>query len=213
MKILVIGASGRVGRYLVEYALQKGHDVTAFARNIEELGLEHPQLTTFRGDVLYPALIEAALPGHQAVLSVIGVRRFYGPITLLSTGMANIIASMHKVGVKRLITLTGAGILQETEDHLIMDSLSFPPNLQNISLDHLRVYEQLKESRLDWTIVSPAFMHHGRRTGTYVIREDYYPKGALNEVSVQDVADFITKEVAENHYLHKRVGIAHPQKT
>jgi putative NADH-flavin reductase len=125
MKILVIGASGRVGRYLVEYALQKGHDVTAFARNIEELGLEHPQLTTFRGDVLYPALIEAALPGHQAVLSVIGVRRFYGPITLLSTGMANIIASMHKVGVKRLITLTGAGILQETEDHLIMDSLSF----------------------------------------------------------------------------------------
>lgn len=211
MKVLIIGSTGRAGKLLVEYSLEMGHEVTAFARNVDHYPISHPNLSLFRGDVLYPALLEAIMPGHEAVLSVIGIRQFSGPITLLSTGLRHIVDVMEKSGIRRLLTLTGAGILQENESQLIMESLSFPPNLQNISLDHKRMWDTLKESSLDWTIVSPAFMHNGDRTKEYLVSADYYPRNALNQVSVQDVADFMTTELSENKFLHHRVGIAHPK--
>ncbi|MCI4671495.1 MAG: SDR family oxidoreductase [Bacteroidia bacterium] len=210
MKVLVIGASGRLGSHLVDYSLEKGHEVTAFARNIENYPITHDNLKLLRGDVLYPMLIESALGDHDIVLSVIGIRKYSGPITLLSRGINNIIQSMEKAQKQRLITITGAGILQETENRMIMQTLSFPPNLQNLSLDHKRVLDLLEESKLDWTIVCPSFMHKGELTGEYLTSADYYPKGAKNEVSVQDVADFITEEMVKNEYVGKRVGIAHP---
>lgn len=210
MKVLVIGARGRLGSHLVEYSLEKGHEVTAFARHIDNYPITHEKLTLVRGDVLYPMLIEAALKDQDVVLSVIGIRKYSGPITLLSRGIQNIVQSMEKLGPKRLITITGAGVLQENEDRLIMDTLSFPPNLQNLSLDHKRVFKILKASQLDWTIACPSFMHLAERTGEYLTRADYYPKGAKNEVSVQDVADFITEEMSKNEFVHSRVGIAHP---
>lgn len=210
MKVLIIGSTGRVGSLLVEYSLDLGHEVTAFARNIENLSIDHPSLRKVHGDVLYPSLIESAVKDQDVVLSVIGIRQFSGPITLLSKGVKNIIGAMEKQQVKRLLTVTGAGILQENADYLIMESLSFPPNLQNISMDHERVYQALRESNLDWTIVAPAFMHNGTRTESYLTRADYYPKKSLNQISLQDVADFMTKEMAENKFCGKRVGIADP---
>lgn len=210
MKVLVIGASGRLGSHLVEYSLEKGHEVTAFARNIEDYPLSHENLTLVRGDVLYPMLIESALKDQEVVLSVIGIRKYNGSITLLSRGIKNIVQSMEKLGPKRLITITGAGILQENEERMIMETLSFPPNLQNLSLDHQRVYKILDESSLEWTIACPSFMHLGERTGEYLTKENFYPKGAKNEISVQDVADFMTEEMSQNSFVGARVGIAHP---
>ncbi len=208
-KVLVIGSTGRAGRRLVEYALEKGHEVTAFARNIDQLDISHPRLRTVQGDVLYKGLLDVAMPGQDIVLSVIGIRQFRGPITLMSEGMKNIIRSMEQNGVSRLLTITGAGILQENDHELIMDSLSFPPNLLNLSLDHQRVWKFLKASKLDWTIVCPAFMHSGEKTGQFLVHRDSYPKSALNEVSVEDVADFMTDEMLKNAFLRSRVGIAH----
>lgn len=208
MKILVIGATGRAGSRLVEYSLEKGHEVTAFAREIEQLPIRHENLTLVQGDVKYQGLVDAAMPGHDIVLSVIGVRQIRGPITLLSTGIKHIIRSMEKHHVKRVLTITGAGILQENDDLLIMESLSFPPNLQNLSMDHRRMWKFLQASSLDWTIVCPAFMHFGERSGDYLVGKDHYPKGALNEVSVEDVADFMTDEMTRGDYLGHRVGIA-----
>lgn len=211
MKVLVIGATGRLGSLLVEYALEAGHEVTAFARNIDRVNLEHKRLDLYQGDVLYPGLLDGAIQGKDAVLSVIGIRQFKGPITLLSKGIRNISEIMQKHQVKRLITITGAGILQENEHQIVMETLSFPPNLQNLSLDHLRVWELLKISTLDWTIACPSFMHNGERTQAYLTGEDRYPRKSRNEVSVEDVADFMVKEMTENQYLHKRVGLAAPQ--
>lgn len=210
MKVLVIGATGRVGTLLVQYALEQGHHVTAFARNVDAYPFSHEHLTIMKGDVLYPFLVEAAIQGHEAVLSVIGVRRFEGEITLLSTGTRHIVEAMSKTGVRRLITITGAGILQETPDRLIMDSLSFPPNLQNISMDHRRMYDTVRASELDWTIVCPAFMRTGEQTGSFLVKGEYYPEQAQNQVSAEDVAAFILQEMVENAFVKQRVGIAHP---
>ncbi|WNJ19257.1 SDR family oxidoreductase [Pontibacter sp. G13] len=212
MRILIIGATGRLGTQLVQLALEQGHEVIAFAPNIHTLDIEDPKLVIAQGDVMNKSRLNWVFSVYrpEAVVSVFGIRQFRGTITLLSEGTRNIIEAMETHGLNRFVTITGAGILQESEQALIMDSLSFPPNLQNVSLDHRRLFEALRESTLDWTIVSPAFMKFGEPTGQYIVRADFYPQRAQNEVTVSDVADFIVKELDTNEYIGHRVGIAAP---
>lgn len=44
MRIVVLGATGQTGQYLVNQALQQGHTVTAVVRNPGKLTVQHEQL-------------------------------------------------------------------------------------------------------------------------------------------------------------------------
>ena len=63
MKIVVFGASGRMGIKVVEQALEAGHLVTAFLRTPSKIAIQHPNLTLFQGDVLDAAAVENAIAG------------------------------------------------------------------------------------------------------------------------------------------------------
>lgn len=52
MKIIVFGATGTVGRHIVDRALLQGHEVTAFARKAAAVTLSHPRLSVIEGDVM-----------------------------------------------------------------------------------------------------------------------------------------------------------------
>lgn len=66
MKIIVIGASGGVGREVVQQALQVGYEVTAFVRSSVRLSMEHPKLTVVEGDGLDEVAVSNAIQGHSA---------------------------------------------------------------------------------------------------------------------------------------------------
>ena len=52
MKVLIFGATGSIGRELVEQALAKGYAVTVFTRKPENVDLEHADATVAKGDVM-----------------------------------------------------------------------------------------------------------------------------------------------------------------
>jgi cation diffusion facilitator CzcD-associated flavoprotein CzcO len=52
MKLFVIGATGRTGSEVVEQAVARGHQVTAFVRSPESLKLKNERLTVINGDVM-----------------------------------------------------------------------------------------------------------------------------------------------------------------
>lgn len=52
MKLVIFGATGTVGEQAVQQALEQGHAVTAFARNLTKLNIQHPQLRLAQGDVM-----------------------------------------------------------------------------------------------------------------------------------------------------------------
>lgn len=210
MNILIIGAMGRAGSLLTEYAVEAGHKVTAYSRSVNKAVFSHPNLRYEQGDVMFPRLLAQIMPGHDVVVSVLGVRNFSGPITLLSEGMEHIVDAMKVAGIKRVLTIGGAGILQLTDTRLRRDDASFPPYLHNVTSDHYRVYDVLNRSDLDWTIVAPPYMPDGARTGTYRVQADYFPENTRNEIAVEDVADFLLKELTENNFVKHRVGIAYP---
>ena len=68
MKIALIGASGRVGHAILAEALERGHTVTAIARNAARL-TAWPRLKTVDADVAAPAQTAAAVKGNDAVIS------------------------------------------------------------------------------------------------------------------------------------------------
>lgn len=74
MKLLIFGATGGTGRQLVEQALAQGHHVTAFVRDLAKISKKHENLRIVQGDMLRPESVEAAVAGHDAVISALGVR-------------------------------------------------------------------------------------------------------------------------------------------
>jgi putative NADH-flavin reductase len=74
MNLLILGATGRTGRALVEQALEQGHIVTAFARDPSKVRTTHPNLRIAKGDILDYGSVETALLGQDAVLCAVGIR-------------------------------------------------------------------------------------------------------------------------------------------
>src|SRR5262245_44659167 len=90
MKLIIFGASRGVGRLLTEFALEQGHQVTAVARNISSLNLNHTLLNVIAGDVTDAAFVEQAIKGHEMVLCAVSSRDRHAGTTLKSVAARNI---------------------------------------------------------------------------------------------------------------------------
>lgn len=68
MKIALIGATGYVGSAILKEALDRGHEVTAIARDPEKLQ-PHAKLRPQKADVYNAAEVALVVAGHHAVIS------------------------------------------------------------------------------------------------------------------------------------------------
>lgn len=205
MKITVFGATGFVGRKIVEEALLRGHAVRAFSRNIAHGNGHQKKYEIYPGNALDDQSVKGAVKNVDAVISALG-QRSGGKVDLMSSSMKNIIRAMEEEGVSRIIAVGGAGILQAEEKILVRDQRNFPPFLQEVSADHLRVFHLLRKSTLNWTIVCPPFIQEGEKTGRYQVRRNYPPEGKPQILS-GDLADFIVEELENPRFPRARVGI------
>lgn len=206
--IVVFGSTGRVGLQVVKQALAAGHTVTAFLRNIRHYPILHENLRFFTGDSLDAEAVRKAVMGQDAVISALGIRDFsQKPYTLLSESMSNILTAMKRYEVQRVLAVAGRGILQADANSQLFEQPDFPSQFVEISHEHNRVYAQLKASGCAWTLVCPPYIPEGERTGTYNVSADVAPAGQP-QIFTGDVADFLVRELDENHFVGKRVGIA-----
>jgi putative NADH-flavin reductase len=165
MKILVFGASGATGRHLVQQALDQQFSVTAFVRDPSKLKLSHSNLRVVQGDVLRPETVEAAIPGHDAVLLALGVKKNQSGDTTLSDGTQHIIECMQKYGVRRLICETSLGVgSSKHESGFLFGKIIAPLFLKHIMADKERQEALIQHSNLEWTIVRPAGLTNGKAT-------------------------------------------------
>ena len=158
MRVMVVGATGRLGRHVVERALERGHEVTAFARNPAAVELEQDRLRTAKGDVLDAASLEAAAAGQDAVISCLGTRE-WRRVTLRAEGVRNIISAMKAHGVRRLVVFSAFGVGDSREQlrraSFLFGRIIFPLLLKDSFEDMARMEEAVRESGLEWVIVRP----------------------------------------------------------
>ena len=213
MKILVFGATGKTGWQVVQQALAKGHEVTAFARNPSGVGIAHPLLKTVIGDVLdASSVVRAVTSEYDAVVCCIGSpANKIGNIR--SQGTKNIIDAMEKAGLKRFICQTslGYGDSVKTLDQTpwFFKHLIVPYVLKKGFADHALQEKYIKESNLDWVIARPGNLTDGSCTKAYKHGFAADDNNISVKISRADVADFMLKQLDSNEYLKQTIGLSY----
>lgn len=205
MKIAVFGATGRVGRHFLELALKQGHELQLLVRNKQDW-MDHEKLTIHVGDARESSDVEKTLGGVEAVFSALGTDK----TTTLTDFVAALVPSMEKQGIKRVVTIGTAGILQSRTQPELYRFQSGESNrkLTFAAEQHAAVYETFRDSSLDWTIVCPTYLPDGPLTQDYRIEEDKLPVDG-KQISTADTAHCAYTVLTESHSLHKRLGVAY----
>jgi len=204
MRITIFGATGGTGKQLVEQALAAGYQVVAYVRNPSKLNTRHENLTIVQGDLADQAMIERAISGADAVISVLGPRgdSKNKPIT---RGMQNIIEAMKKKGVRRLII---SSTLSAKDPNDLPDfKAKALVNLVKLAMhaayeEIVSVAETVRKSDLDWTIVRLTTLNNNPKSGK--VRVGYLGKGEVGlRISRADLAEFMLKQVQDTKYLRQ----------
>lgn len=207
-RLLVVGASGRTGRHLVEQALERGYGVTAFVRDRSRLPIEDPRLTVVEGDVLDADAVGRAVRGQDAVLSALGHKRYFGPSRILSRGTGNILRAMERHGVRRLVCQTSLGVGDSAgRMGLYYTLVVLPFVLPFYYWDKTRQERAIAASELDWVIVRPGVLTDGKPRGRY--RHGARIGSFLWTVRIAraDVAVFMLDQLESDAHLRTAPGV------
>ncbi|TDW48553.1 hypothetical protein EV144_10361 [Flavobacterium sp. 270] len=201
MKIAIIGATGFVGSAILNELSSRNQEITAIVRNPKNTA----NVNWIAADILNIDALADALKGNDVVISAYNSGwtnpNIYDDFI---AGSKAIQEAVKKSGVKRFITIGGAGSLFVAPGLQAVDTPDFPKEYHagaTAARDYLNILKEEKE--LDWAFFSPAFeMHPGITTG----RTGKYRLGLENPVfdadqrsilSVEDLAVVIADE-AEN---------------
>jgi uncharacterized protein len=206
VNICLFGATGRVGSVILENTLLNNYPLKVLARSPKNIHYPSNDLTIIEGNVLNESDVAAAIRGSDVVISALNTDGG----TTLSEATPLIIKQMEKQGLKRIITIGTAGILQaRTQPQLFrFQSSESRRKSTRDAEEHLKTYLMLKASKLDWTVVCPTYLPIGERKGHYRYEVDFLPENP-SSISIFDTADFTYKQLFSNEFNCCRVGITY----
>ncbi|MFO1227403.1 NAD(P)-dependent oxidoreductase [Roseateles sp.] len=206
MHIALIGATGFVGRAVLEELLSRGHQVRALQRNPAALEAR-PGLSVQAADALAPDGLAGAFDGVDAVVSAFNAGwanpNLYDDFL---RGSEAIVAAARAAG-RRFLVVGGAGSLYVAPGQQLVDSPDFPAQWKPGALAARELLRRLQadSSALDWSFVSPPIhLEPGARTGHYRLGQDapVFDAAGHCRLSVADLAVAIVDEI--EHPAHQR---------
>jgi len=200
MRVVVLGAAGRLGCEVVDALLARGHTVRAAVRRRPEPALS-AQIDIRIADARNKSEMSVAIRGFDAVVSVIGggtLRRN----EVASSTSAVAVPAAEDAGVRRYIAIS-AGMV--ALDWPLFKYVLRPLIFRHILAEHRRVEEIVRASALDWTIVRPSALTNQPARG-YEASLELLPRAFMTTRA--DVAEFIGDELDRNKYVRRAVFIA-----
>ena len=113
MRVCIVGASGKLGQYMVQHALDRGYEVVGVCRaeSVEKLNAFKGRITVIPGATNDAEVIKRALAGCDGVLVVLVPRGVHG----YSTGTAQAVLDHAPPGA-RLVFSSGWHITRDGQD-------------------------------------------------------------------------------------------------
>lgn len=208
MRILVFGASGQAGNELVRQAIEHGHSVSAFVRTPHKLKFGS-SVSIIQGDVADEAAVKAAVPGHDAVVSALGVATPLKHDAAVITGVQHIVRVMEDHDVRRLIYLSFIGVRESRSAVGFVLRYIAPIPLRHEIADHETKEAVIRSSNLDWTIVRAPKLTNGPRTEKYRSGENITTVMPVPLMSRADVSHFVIRELEEPNYVRCSPRLLH----
>lgn len=208
MNIVLFGATGNVGKVLLKEILSKGAKVTAVVRSKEKL--ETSEVRVVEGDIKEYKKFVKDIPNDAVIVSAMGP--VFGNENEFSEIMSSLIEFSKEVKAKRVIVVGGAGSLYVAEGLRLVDSEGFPKDWKPIANAHVKAFEQLKESSLNWTYFSPAaFFEPGEKRGNYRLGNSNLisDENGNSKISFGDYAEALFNEIENNNYERKQMTIGY----
>jgi len=153
--VCVFGADGRTGRHVLSELKLKGYSVQAFVYHRTADMVDEKERKYFEGDIMNYSHVQKAVEGSDVVITVVGHGDKTHPY-MQTIGTKNIIKAMRSCGIRRVISLTGTGVVEKGDVHTFFDTLSKWAVMmfdKKRVVDGVRHAQVLKDSGLDWTIV------------------------------------------------------------
>lgn len=204
MKLFVLGATGHTGTHVVDIALSRSHEVTAFVRSPQKIVRRDPRLKIVAGDPLDADQLAKHIVGHDAVLSALGVRppQAFRPHSVVGECAASTVAAMTRAQVDRIVLVSAAVLFP-------MKGLTFTffrALLKHISRDLATAEDIVRSTPFDWTIVRPPRLTNGAYSAYRISRNALPDKGTV--ASFRSVAAFMLDTVEQSTHKRELVGLA-----
>ncbi|WP_282938528.1 NAD(P)-dependent oxidoreductase [Paenibacillus sp. RC67] len=208
MKIAVIGAAGKAGSLIVQEAVSRGHQVTAFVRDaskVNDQGIAVVEKDVFK-------LTADDIKGFDAVVNAFGAPA--GQEHLHVEAGKVLIEALKGAPQTRLIVVGGAGSLfvDEQKTVRLVNTPEFPKEYFATASNQGKNLEDLQQSTgIKWTFISPSafFNPEGRRTGTYQKGKDNLLVNSQgnSHVSYADYAIALVDEIEQPQHINERFTV------
>jgi len=203
MKLLVLGASGGCGRWVVRLAQEQGHEVTAVVRPSSAY-VAPEGIVLRREEILEEAVLEGLLVGQQAVISCLGMSlsrpgnpfsRLLSPPDLMSSVARRLCAAAPAHDVERVISVSAGGVAESLrETNWLMRALIACSSMATPYADLAKMEAIYADSGLDWMAVRPVTLAEGGPTRSVTVVASY--KLSLR-ITRGDVAQWMLHALSE----------------
>lgn len=224
MKLTIFGATGGIGRQLLDQAIAAGHQVTAVVRNPQKLSLSRNGVRVVTADLAAPepSVLDSAVAGADAVLSGIGPRPM-AKAGVAEHGTLAIVRAMQATGVRRIVVVSAAPIStvpspgrphpprHDPGEGFMMRHVLTPfakTVMRERYGDLARMEDLLRASGLDWTIFRPPRLTNQQLTGAYRTAIGRNLRGGVT-VSRADVAQAMLAALGQPGTIGQEIGIAY----
>ena len=209
MKILILGATGRTGKLILEEALNQGYDINCLVRDPKKIDGNHKNMKIYEGSPERISSLENAMQGCDGIISALNISRksdfpwskLRTPKTFLSDVMKNIISLTQKNKIDRIVVCSAWGV-SETEKEIPFWFNWFIKN-SNIGIaykDHERQENLLKSSNLSWTIVRPSGLINSKKEQKIIESYANEPKPKIT-ISRKSVAEFMVNALSNEKLI------------
>jgi putative NADH-flavin reductase len=195
VRVTVFGASGRTGRQVVGQGLDRGHEITAFARDASRFGTSHERLTIVEGDARDPEAVAAAVRASDAIISVLALMKAEDEPEYSEATRAIVEAAQHE-GVRRIVVTANNDVFGDDE---------VTGEFVGHAREHRRNRETLKASGLDWTIVAAGWVVDEPGIGSYQAVVD--AKAAKGKIAPADFASAVLDALERDDWIIHIVGV------
>jgi putative NADH-flavin reductase len=205
LPLAILGATGFVGRHLVEQALQRGHTLRILVRSATSLDNLGPRVEILQGDYFDPRAVRRTLEGCGAVLSTIGPpsgRRHGLAAEDYGKAMQALVGAMQDAGIRRFVYLAGAGTSYPGEKIVfrrawvrmairLVAPLVIPAKERELAV--------LMNSDLDWTCIRPPMIREVRQGKLHA--DEHRAQGY--RVDVDQLVGFMLDQIQDSTWIRK----------